>query len=282
MPNITLNNKPSISFKINKDNQYYVILLEVGLNFYLDKIDNTSGSGVLIITCVSKDKPHHVHSNRLIGENCRSGVAVYHIKNIQKSISLKNLKIELTATNERKSQIEELKKNNVDPFIAGFDFDLQSIDIYNFRLCFQVFIKDKKNQILRDKYHILYPVLSEQIHVEDLSQNNTNNGKMLKLNTSLEKFNLKNEFKIINSTTPSNEKTISINENLNSNNLSFLPAHFVSSPPTLPAFTTSPNPPLSIINDNFIAQNYHGLWLVVSWPQAKDHLVLAINQISDW
>ncbi|CAF0960880.1 unnamed protein product [Brachionus calyciflorus] len=177
MPYITLNNKPSISFKINKDNKSYVFLLEVGLNCYLDKIDNASGSGVLLVTCVSKDKPHHVHSNRLIGENCRSGVGVYYIKNLEQNISLKNLKIELTAENERKGQIEELKKNNVDPFMAGYDFDLESIDFNNFCLCFQLFIKDKNNKILRDKHHILYPVLSEQIKIEGNKEN------MLKLNT---------------------------------------------------------------------------------------------------
>ena len=45
------------------------------LNFYL-KIVNGFGPATLIVSCVNKTEPHHVHPHRLVGNQCKSGVAV--------------------------------------------------------------------------------------------------------------------------------------------------------------------------------------------------------------
>jgi hypothetical protein len=43
------------------------------------QIVNGSGPATLIVSCVNKCEPYHVHPHRLIGEKCKSGVAVINI-----------------------------------------------------------------------------------------------------------------------------------------------------------------------------------------------------------
>lgn len=46
----------------------------------MKQIVNGKGPATLIVSCVSKTSPHHVHPHRLVGDNCRSGVAIINIK----------------------------------------------------------------------------------------------------------------------------------------------------------------------------------------------------------
>ncbi|CAF0995046.1 unnamed protein product [Brachionus calyciflorus] len=192
IPYLTLVKNFKCTYQIGQEKESVINLITDELNYILVKIHNAVRKATLIISCVVKDQPHHVHPNRLIGDNCKSGVFVYQIENLEKNIHLKNLKIEITKENERISQIEELKKIHIDPFIAGYDFDPNSIDMFNFRLCFQVFIRGKNNDIVRDKYHILYPVLSEPIKFEKLEIKSLDKFKndCQSLNFELENFNL--------------------------------------------------------------------------------------------
>lgn len=43
------------------------------------QIMNGCGPATLIVSCVNKNEPFHVHPHRLIGEKCKSGVAVINI-----------------------------------------------------------------------------------------------------------------------------------------------------------------------------------------------------------
>ena len=43
------------------------------------QIVNGFGPATLIVSCVNKCEPYHVHPHRLIGEKCKSGVAVINI-----------------------------------------------------------------------------------------------------------------------------------------------------------------------------------------------------------
>lgn len=47
----------------------------------------------------------------------------------------------------------------------GFDFDRNEIDLTQLRLCFQVYLRDslESTEIIRDKYHILEPIVSNII-----------------------------------------------------------------------------------------------------------------------
>jgi hypothetical protein len=53
------------------------------LNFCF-KIVNGCGPATLIVSCVNKTEPHHVHPHRLVGNQCKSGVAVLNIDKGQK------------------------------------------------------------------------------------------------------------------------------------------------------------------------------------------------------
>lgn len=54
---------------------------------------------------------------------------------------------------------------NIIIFKVGFSFDRNSIDLTQIRLCFQVYLRDslESNEIIRDQYHILKPVVSQII-----------------------------------------------------------------------------------------------------------------------
>jgi hypothetical protein len=49
--------------------------------------------------------------------------------------------------------------------IVGFNFDHSKIDLTALRLCFQVYLRDslETNEIIRDGYHILRPIVSNII-----------------------------------------------------------------------------------------------------------------------
>jgi len=49
--------------------------------------------------------------------------------------------------------------------LVGFSFDKNKIDLTQIRLCFQVYLRDslESNEIIRDQYHILRPMVSSII-----------------------------------------------------------------------------------------------------------------------
>ena len=47
--------------------------------FFSNKIVDGCGPATLIVSCVNKSEPYHVHPHRLIGSQCKSGVAVLNI-----------------------------------------------------------------------------------------------------------------------------------------------------------------------------------------------------------
>ncbi|RNA38604.1 embryonic polarity dorsal-like isoform X1 [Brachionus plicatilis] len=136
------------------------------------KIVNGEGPATLIVSCVNKTEPYHVHAHKLVGPNCKHGVAVFNIDKNQNIFDLTDVSIQFTKKDDIEKRIQELYEKNVDPFNVGFDFDRQSIDLTSVRLCFQTFLRDSldKTEIIRDKYHILKPVVSQMIS-NSFSQN---------------------------------------------------------------------------------------------------------------
>lgn len=59
---------------------------EVNNKYPRVEIVNAAGPGVLVITCVANNAPHHVHPHRLIGEKCKSGVCVIPISKDQRFV----------------------------------------------------------------------------------------------------------------------------------------------------------------------------------------------------
>jgi hypothetical protein len=129
------------------------------------EIVNGQGPATLIVSCVNKDQPYHVHPHRLVGECCKSGVAVLNIIEGEKYFDLIGISIEYVKSDEIEESINELKNKNVDPFNEGFTFERSTLDLNQLRLCFQVYLRDslETNDIIRDHYHILAPLVSNVI-----------------------------------------------------------------------------------------------------------------------
>ncbi|RNA25921.1 embryonic polarity dorsal-like isoform X1 [Brachionus plicatilis] len=129
------------------------------------KVVDGEGPATLIVSCVNKTEPYHVHPHKLVGPNCKHGVAVFNIDKKQNIFDLIGVSIQFTKKSDIENRIKELKEKNVDPFNVGFDFDRQSIDLTSVRLCFQIYLRDSfdTTEIIRDKYHILKPVVSQVI-----------------------------------------------------------------------------------------------------------------------
>lgn len=129
------------------------------------EIVNGCGPATLIVSCVNKCEPYHVHPHRLVGEKCKSGVAIINIEKGEKYFELCGISIEFTKKQDFTESFNELKQKNVDPFNAGFSFDHSKIDLTQLRLCFQVYLREnlESNEIVRDPYHILRPIVSNII-----------------------------------------------------------------------------------------------------------------------
>lgn len=41
---------------------------------------NGKGPGTVIVSCVSHTEPYHVHPHKLVGDNCKSGVAIFRLQ----------------------------------------------------------------------------------------------------------------------------------------------------------------------------------------------------------
>lgn len=53
--------------------------------YFFSKIINGEGPATLIVSCVNKTEPYHVHPHKLVGANCKHGVAIFNIDKGQKN-----------------------------------------------------------------------------------------------------------------------------------------------------------------------------------------------------
>ena len=69
---------------------------------------------------MNKCEPYHVHPHRLVGAQCKSGVAVLNIQKDERFFELPGVSIEFTKRHDIEQSIQELKSKNVDPFNGKF------------------------------------------------------------------------------------------------------------------------------------------------------------------
>uniref|UniRef100_A0A1A9VU20 RHD domain-containing protein n=1 Tax=Glossina austeni TaxID=7395 RepID=A0A1A9VU20_GLOAU len=121
-----------------------------------------AGEAVVIISCVTKDPPHCPHPHKLIGTDCQRGVCKKVFNTEQMPLAFKNLSVQYIKKKNIETALEEREAMRIDPFRTGFKHRLQTsaIDLYRLRLCFQVFIDDKKGGFTNP----LNPVVSEPIY----------------------------------------------------------------------------------------------------------------------
>ncbi|XP_053961666.1 embryonic polarity protein dorsal isoform X2 [Anastrepha ludens] len=120
-----------------------------------------NGEALILVSCVTKDKPYRQHPHQLVGKNCKSGVCT---KNVGPGLPLRaefsNIGIQCVRKKEISESLEERKKKKVDPFKTGFDHinDPNSIELNSLRLCFQGFLKSANG------WEPLSPVVSEPLY----------------------------------------------------------------------------------------------------------------------
>ncbi|XP_017471365.1 PREDICTED: embryonic polarity protein dorsal-like isoform X2 [Rhagoletis zephyria] len=119
------------------------------------------GEALILVSCVTKDKPYRQHPHQLVGKNCKSGVCT---RNVGPGLPLRaefsNVGIQCVRKKEIAESLEERKKKKVDPFKTGFDHisDPNSIELNSLRLCFQGFLKGANG------WEPLSPVVSEPLY----------------------------------------------------------------------------------------------------------------------
>uniref|UniRef100_A0A1A9W5W7 RHD domain-containing protein n=1 Tax=Glossina brevipalpis TaxID=37001 RepID=A0A1A9W5W7_9MUSC len=120
------------------------------------------GDAVVVISCVTKDQPHLPHPHKLIGIGCQEGIYNRRVNTENMPMEINNLGIQCVKKKDIESSLNEREKMRIDPFRTGFDHRSETslIDLYSLRLCFQVFIEDKKGGFTT----ALDPVVSEPIY----------------------------------------------------------------------------------------------------------------------
>nr|XP_022332457.1 putative transcription factor p65 homolog [Crassostrea virginica] len=125
------------------------------------KINNYTGTAVIVVSCVTKDTPYEPHPHNLVGRDCKRGVCTLKVKDTN-VISFPHLGIQCAKKKDVENNLKQRKEINVDPFQSGFKHlnKINSIDLNVVRLCFQVFLPDENGKITR----IVPPVVSQCIH----------------------------------------------------------------------------------------------------------------------
>ncbi|XP_055309573.1 embryonic polarity protein dorsal-like isoform X2 [Sitodiplosis mosellana] len=128
------------------------------------QVVNYRGRAVVVVSCVTKDKPYRAHPHKLVGKDiCSKGVCTLEINNETMTATFANLGIQCVKKKDIEESLKEREKIRVDPFRKGFGHASQpsSIDLNAVRLCFQVFLKDPDGH----NFNIpLEPVVSEPIY----------------------------------------------------------------------------------------------------------------------
>uniref|UniRef100_A0A1B0GES0 RHD domain-containing protein n=1 Tax=Glossina morsitans morsitans TaxID=37546 RepID=A0A1B0GES0_GLOMM len=121
-----------------------------------------AGNAVVIISCVTKDPPFCPQPHKLVGTDCQYGVCKKLFNTEQMPLAFQNLSIRHVKKKNIESVLTEREALRIDPFRTGFNHrsDTSAIDLYSLRLCFQVFIDDKKGGFTNP----LDPIVSEPIY----------------------------------------------------------------------------------------------------------------------
>ncbi|XP_054084032.1 embryonic polarity protein dorsal isoform X1 [Zeugodacus cucurbitae] len=119
------------------------------------------GEALILVSCVTKDRPFRQHPHQLVGKNCKSGVCTRNVgPGAALRVEFSNIGIQCVRKKEISESLEERKKKKIDPFKTGFDHigDPNSIELNSLRLCFQGFLKNENG------WEPLSPVVSEPLY----------------------------------------------------------------------------------------------------------------------
>lgn len=123
------------------------------------KINNFSGpAAIVVVSCVTKDKPYCPHPHNLVGQDCRDGVCTVKVRG-RTTVSFPNIGIQCCKRHDVEESLKLREKIRVDPFGTGYFRKINDIDLNSVRLCFQVFLPDANKKFT----HIVQPVVSQPI-----------------------------------------------------------------------------------------------------------------------
>ncbi|XP_075224155.1 putative transcription factor p65 homolog isoform X2 [Lycorma delicatula] len=129
------------------------------------KIDNYQGRAMVLVSCVTKDRPYRPHPHNLVGkEGCKRGVCTVEVNTETMTATFANLGIQCIKKKDIEEALRLREELRIDPFKTGFAHKNQTstIDLNAVRLCFQVFLEGPKpNEFKRP---IPSPVVSEPIY----------------------------------------------------------------------------------------------------------------------
>lgn len=81
------------------------------------KVFGYKGKAVVVVSCVTKDKPYRPHPNNLVGrKGCNKGVCTLEINPETMSISFPNLGIQCVKKKDVEESLKVREENRVDPF----------------------------------------------------------------------------------------------------------------------------------------------------------------------
>ncbi|KAK2708040.1 hypothetical protein QYM36_015658, partial [Artemia franciscana] len=105
-------------------------------------VHNYKGEAVVVVSCVTKDKPYRPHPHSLVGkEGCSKGVCTIRFSNDNMICTFPNLGIQCIKKKGIDEALRVRESLRVDPFNTGFSHRSKDIDLNVVRLCFQVFIE---------------------------------------------------------------------------------------------------------------------------------------------
>ncbi|XP_017954169.1 dorsal-related immunity factor Dif isoform X3 [Drosophila navojoa] len=128
------------------------------------EIVDYSGPVVVVVSCVTRDKPYRQHPHWLVSkeeaDNCKSGVYSKKLPPEERRLELQKVGIQCVKKTDVRESLMLREQKNIDPYHAKFDHkdNISSINLYELRLCYQAFIKVGNNNVPLD------PVVSSPIY----------------------------------------------------------------------------------------------------------------------
>lgn len=124
-----------------------------------------TGRFVVLVSCVTRDKPYRPHPHNLVGREpmCNRGVCTVELNGDTNIVQFSNLGIQCVKRKDIAEALRIREEIKVDPFKTGFNHknQPQNIDLNAVRLCFQVYIPGGNTSKIKQA---LAPVVSDVIY----------------------------------------------------------------------------------------------------------------------
>ncbi|RXG71823.1 Embryonic polarity protein dorsal [Armadillidium vulgare] len=125
------------------------------------RVVNSKGPALVVVSCVTVTEPYKPHPHNLVGkEGCEDGICSVLIDNAMMECSFSNLGIQCVKKRDIESSLAKRAAKMIDPYHTRTSENPQSIDLNSIRLCFQVYLLDRRSG---DRYP-LQPIVSEPIY----------------------------------------------------------------------------------------------------------------------